>query len=127
VVIDILNKLLLKNSNEREYYLVSLGQWSEEIPFVESEQEIARIFERMLRKLIKELGKPEYLGKGSRYGVNIPSPINYFEATESALQIAWWKAFEGEIALFHTGQDADSLQFVILAISNNCTYKTAYL
>jgi hypothetical protein len=113
--------LLKKEGVEREEYLASLGPWSPAIPAFESEAEIDLIFKSTLKELSKTLGEPVYSGSMLKNSSNLPTPQAYFDATDSALQLAWWECYGGEVALFHTGHDSDSLQFVILAISDSCT------
>lgn len=114
----ILDKLLSEQQCEREICLFSLGYWSDEIQFSNSEEEVSSIFQLVLNELIKLLGEPVYSGT---YYKDVTEPETNFDSTPSALQIAWWESYNGEVALFHTTHDAGSLQFVVLAISDGCT------
>jgi hypothetical protein len=119
-----LEKLLLESDSERELLLISLGKWEDNVPFVNSEESVRVKFEETYKSLSKFLGEPIYCGAGESYGLDIPSPKNHFDSTVSSISIAWWNAFGGEVVLFHTGHDGDSLQFVTLAISDDCVLKT---
>ncbi len=120
-----LEDLLIQDKTERETVLASLGPWSDSICVANTEEELSGIFNHTSQVLIKELGEPIYQGDGSIISSDAPDPNNYFDATESSVRIAWWNGFGGEVALFHTSHDADTLQFVILAISASCVQSNA--
>lgn len=118
MLVNQLKKLLQKNGSERETYLLSLDRWSDDLPYVTTEDEVASYFESCVEELKDYLGKPKYHGKGPRYSNNILRPKNYFDNFDSSLNCAWWDYLGEEVVVFHTSHDADTLQFVILAISS---------
>jgi hypothetical protein len=122
---EILDKLLRNEGTEREHYLISLGEWEDSIPFTDSEEDVARVYRAVQGELAKLLGQPSYSGAGLRCVAGATEPDSYFDAAQSALRMAWWKAYGGEVAIFHTEHDAGSLQFVILAVSNSCVLPNA--
>lgn len=95
--------------------LLSLQHWSDGIPFTTSEDELNAFFIAGVKELSAHLGSPEYCGVGTRH-TSAPKPDQYFEYFDCALQYAHWELPTKEVGLFHSGHDADSLQFIVLEV-----------
>ena len=116
---EILDELLNSSVPDRDARLFSLGHWDNDLPFVDTEEEINQKYIEFVLKVNFKYGEPIYNGEGPMHNSGAPTPKCYFEEHESALRCAWWKHENQEIMLSITGHDADTLQFILVAVSNN--------
>jgi hypothetical protein len=112
---EILNEL--KNVESRSIDLLSLGPWTKEIDFVDTEEEIKKAFFELCQHLKTKLNNPVYEGVMENSSLPKITPKFYFEDYESVSLCAWWVINDYEIMLMVTEHDAGALQFLRAASS----------
>lgn len=113
-----LSEISQKKNGECDMPLVSLGNWSDDIQHVNTEQELHALYNSFSEDIVSFLGRSDYSGLGPLADSKAPSPQYYFFEYQSASKCTWWKYKNQEVMLLITGHDASSLQFIRLAVSS---------
>jgi hypothetical protein len=107
------------HDREDDMTLLSLGYWSGTLDFVDTEEAMLAGFEDCQKRLGKALGQPSHSDLAPRFdGRQMSEPRKYFSEYQSALRYTCWERDSIDIMLMITGHDADTLQFLTLAVSS---------